>query len=71
MNYLYGFLSSALVYSLLHWALPDKKFDAFIKDGASAGELYHGRWELTVAEAESVDERVLEQIGKEYKGASV
>lgn len=73
MNYLYGFLSSTLVYSLLHWALPDKKFDAFIKDSASAGELlelYHRRWELTVAEAESVDERVLEQTGKEVKGSN-
>ncbi|KAM5359734.1 hypothetical protein ACJZ2D_014261 [Fusarium nematophilum] len=54
MNYLYGFLSSAFVYALLHWAVPDKKLDAFVRESPSAKELqqlYNGRWDVTMAEA--------------------
>lgn len=61
MNYLYGFLSSAVVYSLLHWAVPDKRLDAFLKGSASAKELqqlYSGRWDLTEAQAQSSDEQL-------------
>ncbi|KAM0428508.1 hypothetical protein ACHAPT_006868 [Fusarium lateritium] len=54
LNYLYGFLASAFVYALLHRLVPDKKFDAFVQATPSAKEvqnLYHGRWDITYAEA--------------------
>lgn len=52
-NYLYGFLSSAVVYYLLHWAVPDRKFDTFVKDYPSARELqqlYNDRWDVSVTQ---------------------
>lgn len=62
MNYLYGFLSSAFVYSVLHWAIPDKKFDHFLKQSGSSKELqqlYRERWDITVGQAsEGFDECV-------------
>ncbi|KAH6114452.1 hypothetical protein HBI69_127770 [Parastagonospora nodorum] len=65
MNYLYGFLSSALVYLLLHWAVPDKKLDNFVKSSLSAHELqrlYDGRWQVTMGQMpENCDEGVSEQ----------
>lgn len=54
MNYLYGFMSAGLVYSFLHWVLPDMKLDAFVQNDSSPKELqqlYGGRWDVTVAEA--------------------
>jgi NCS1 family nucleobase:cation symporter-1 len=47
MNYLYGFLSSACLYFLLHWTVPDKKLDTFLKSDLCALELqqlYDDRW---------------------------
>lgn len=62
MNYLYGFLSSALVYFLLHWAVPDKKMDNFVKSSVSAHELqqlYDDRWQVTIGQTpEKFDESV-------------
>jgi NCS1 family nucleobase:cation symporter-1 len=62
MNYLYGFLSSAFVYFLLHWVVIDKKLDAFVKSGFSARELqqlYDDRWQLTMGQTpENFDESV-------------
>ncbi|KAL2825672.1 hypothetical protein BJY01DRAFT_154684 [Aspergillus pseudoustus] len=51
INYLYGFFVSAAVHTFLHWALPDRKLDAFVKDGTPAREVqafYEARWDGTV-----------------------
>lgn len=70
MNYLYGFLSSAAVYFLLHWAVPDMKLDTFIKSGLSAHELqqlYDGRWQVTMGQTpENFDKSV---SGRNDKGS--
>ncbi|KAF5667675.1 hypothetical protein FCIRC_9833 [Fusarium circinatum] len=55
LNYLFGFIVSAAVYYGLHIAVPDKKFDAFIKDGTTAKEVqavYDERWDMTYSESE-------------------
>ncbi|KAF5012671.1 hypothetical protein FDECE_1302 [Fusarium decemcellulare] len=59
LNYLYGFLASALVYTLLHRFVPDQKFDNFIRTSESAKTLqdqYGGRWDITYAESAEVSE---------------
>ncbi|KAG4266513.1 hypothetical protein FPRO04_13520 [Fusarium proliferatum] len=53
LNYLFGFIVSAAVYYGLHMVVPDKKFDAFIKDGTTAKEVqavYDERWDMTYSE---------------------
>ncbi|POR39408.1 Uncharacterized protein TPAR_00411 [Tolypocladium paradoxum] len=48
LNYLYGFLASAVVYALLHWAFPAPALDDFVRDATSARELqqhYRDRWD--------------------------
>ncbi|KAH8714592.1 NCS1 nucleoside transporter family protein [Ilyonectria robusta] len=53
-NYMYGFLSSALVYSVLHFAFPDARSDDFVRNSPSARDLqqqYQSRWDdVTLAE---------------------
>ncbi|KAL6411529.1 NCS1 nucleoside transporter family protein [Ilyonectria robusta] len=53
-NYMYGFLSSALVYSVLHFAFPDARSDDFVRNSPSARDLqqqYQTRWDdVTLAE---------------------
>lgn len=39
MNYLYGFLSSGLVYTVLHWVFPAGRLDAFVRNAGTPGEL--------------------------------
>ncbi|KAK7417789.1 hypothetical protein QQZ08_011485 [Neonectria magnoliae] len=59
LNYIYGFLSSAFVYSLLHRVFPDAKSDAFVRDSPSAKALqehYQTRWEVTLAEMPDLEE---------------
>lgn len=73
MNYLYGFLASAAVYSVLHWVLPDKKFNEFVQGGESAKEiqrLYNGKWDVTIAQAPDVLEQVYEGNGKHPESAT-
>ncbi|KAF7552927.1 hypothetical protein G7Z17_g3992 [Cylindrodendrum hubeiense] len=53
LNYLYGFLASGLVYSLLHFVFPDAKSAEFVRNSPSAKELqqqYETRWDVTLAE---------------------
>ncbi|KAJ4248733.1 hypothetical protein NW762_012571 [Fusarium torreyae] len=59
LNYLFGFLVSALVYYVLHLAVPDKGFDAFVKDGTPAKEVqrvYDERWDMTYTDGEPASE---------------
>ena len=54
LNYVYGFMASAFAYALLHRLVSDQKLDAFVQENTSAKEvqdLYHGRWDITYAEA--------------------
>ncbi|KAL4972736.1 permease for cytosine/purines, uracil, thiamine, allantoin-domain-containing protein [Aspergillus desertorum] len=49
LNYLYGFLVSAAAHAFLHWAVPDRKLNAFVKSGMPASEiqaLSNERWEV-------------------------
>lgn len=49
MNYLYGFMSSALVYWALHAAFPDKRLDEWVRSSPDAKTLqreYQERWDL-------------------------
>jgi nucleobase:cation symporter-1, NCS1 family len=61
LNYLYGFLVSASIYSLLHFVFPDQKLNAFVRDSPSAKELqqtYDERWAIVTGENSSVSESV-------------
>jgi NCS1 family nucleobase:cation symporter-1 len=75
MNYLYGFLSSAFVYFLLHWAVPDKKLDTFVKSGLSACELqqlYDDHWQVTVGQMpENSDESISGRHDKDLHSVKV
>lgn len=68
LNYLYGFLASASVYSLLHFVFPDQKLDAFVRDSPSAKEVqqaYDESWAIVTAENSSVTGSILgEGLGK-------
>lgn len=68
MNYLYGFLSAAVVYSSLHWIISDNRIDRFVRQDSTPKELqqlYSDRWDVTVGESpESVDERLEAQHDK-------
>ncbi|KAL4935176.1 hypothetical protein BDV06DRAFT_234578 [Aspergillus oleicola] len=53
INYLYGFLVSAAVHTFLHWVIPDRKLDSFVKDATPAKEiqaLYNSRWEVAAGQ---------------------
>ncbi|KAK1544786.1 hypothetical protein CPAR01_02288 [Colletotrichum paranaense] len=53
MSYIYGLLSSGLVYALLHWLFPARSLNAFVKDAPSARELQgiqQSKWDVTLAE---------------------
>ncbi|KAK6212819.1 hypothetical protein LQW54_004908 [Pestalotiopsis sp. IQ-011] len=41
LNYLYGFLSSAGCFALLHWVFPDACVDAFVKGSESVKEIMY------------------------------
>lgn len=54
LNYLYGFLSSAVVYWLLHRIFPAKDVDHFVQNAPSAKEVqqhYTERWEVDLSQA--------------------
>ena len=54
LNYLYGFLSSAGVYVLLHWLFPARNVDRFIRTSPSPREVqqfYADRGEVTLDQA--------------------
>ncbi|EHK44883.1 hypothetical protein TRIATDRAFT_139428 [Trichoderma atroviride IMI 206040] len=54
LNYLYGFVSSAVVYGLLHWIFPAREVDDFVKNAPSAREVqqhYTDRWEVDLSQA--------------------
>ncbi|KAL7948742.1 NCS1 nucleoside transporter family protein [Trichoderma barbatum] len=53
LTYLYGFLSSGVVYSLLHWMFPAKDVDDFVRTAPSPREVqqhYTERWEVNLAQ---------------------
>jgi hypothetical protein len=53
MSYIYGFISSALVYALLHKVFPSKAQADFVNQPATSIEvrrLYEERWDVTLAE---------------------
>ncbi|KAI8295953.1 ncs1 nucleoside transporter family protein [Colletotrichum sp. SAR11_240] len=57
MSYVYGLLSSGLVYAVLHRVFPAKALDSFVKTAPSARELqeFHlGKWDVTLAETPNV-----------------
>ncbi|KAH0489557.1 hypothetical protein TgHK011_009980 [Trichoderma gracile] len=57
LNYLYGFLSSAGVYVLLHWLFPAQNVDRFVRTSPSPGEVqqfYSDRWEMALDQAAQV-----------------
>lgn len=59
LNYLYGFLASAVAYALLHRIFPDRKLDAFVQNGASAREtqrFYNRRWDVIEAQTPEIEE---------------
>lgn len=48
LNYLYGFLSSGLVYIALHMVFPDASLNAFVKDSTTPQEAmvyYRRKWD--------------------------
>jgi NCS1 family nucleobase:cation symporter-1 len=75
MNYLYGFLSSACLYFLLHWTVPDKKLDTFLKSDLCALELqqlYDDRWQVTMGQTpENFDESVSRRNEKDSHSVKV
>ncbi|KAL7794421.1 permease for cytosine/purines, uracil, thiamine, allantoin domain-containing protein [Trichoderma ceciliae] len=57
LNYLYGFVSSAVVYAALHWIFPAKEVDDFVRSAPSAKEVqrhYTDRWEVDLSQASQV-----------------
>uniref|UniRef100_A0A8H7NHT0 Uracil permease n=1 Tax=Bionectria ochroleuca TaxID=29856 RepID=A0A8H7NHT0_BIOOC len=53
LNYLFGFLASGLLYWALHLIFPDEKSDEFVRnsqDAKTLQQLYHTRWDVTLAE---------------------
>ncbi|KAL4793049.1 permease for cytosine/purines, uracil, thiamine, allantoin-domain-containing protein [Aspergillus venezuelensis] len=61
INYLYGFLVSAAVHTFLHWAIPDRKLDSFVKGATPAKEiqaLYDSRWGVLVGQEGAVEGEV-------------
>lgn len=57
MSYIYGLLSSGLVYAMLHRIFPAKALDSFVRTAPSARELRElrlGEWDCTLAETPNV-----------------
>ncbi|KAF3764076.1 NCS1 nucleoside transporter family protein [Cryphonectria parasitica EP155] len=57
MNYLYGFLSSGLVYIVLHRVFPSSKLSAFVKDSTTAEQTmayYRQKWEMEDSDRHAV-----------------
>lgn len=57
MSYIYGLLSSGLVYAVLHWTFPAKALESFVRTAPSARELrelHLGEWDCTLAETPNV-----------------
>ncbi|KAK2010864.1 NCS1 nucleoside transporter family protein [Colletotrichum eremochloae] len=57
MSYMYGLLSSGVVYALLHKVFPANALDSFVKNSPSARELQHlhqAKWDVTLAETTEV-----------------
>ncbi|RFN55296.1 hypothetical protein FIE12Z_549 [Fusarium flagelliforme] len=55
LNYLFGFMISAVVYYVLHLVVPERKLDEFVKDGISAQETqqkYHESWNMPYTDGE-------------------
>lgn len=48
MNYLYGYISSVVVYYVLHLIFPARALDAFVRDSTTAKQLqrqYNEQWD--------------------------
>lgn len=57
MSYVYGLLSSGLVYAALHRIFPAKALESFVRTAPSARELrelHLGEWDCTLAETPNV-----------------
>lgn len=57
MSYIYGLLSSGLVYALLHWAFPAEALESFVSTAPSAREIremHLGEWDCTLAETPNI-----------------
>ncbi|RYP71977.1 hypothetical protein DL770_008039 [Monosporascus sp. CRB-9-2] len=57
MSYIYGFLSSGVVYAALHWAFPADACSAFLRDAPSAEEVrrkYLDKWDVELSEMPAV-----------------
>lgn len=71
MSYMYGLLSSGLVYALLHRFFPAKSLDRFVKEAPSARELqmlHQGKWDVTLSETPGILEMLSGQGGKTATG---
>lgn len=58
MSYVYGLLSSGLVYAVLHRVFPVKVLESFVRTAPSAKELrelHLGEWDCTLAETPRVE----------------
>lgn len=69
MSYIYGLLSSGLVYAVLHRVFPAEALESFIRTAPSARELreiHLGEWDCTLAETPNVQvvHRVASHGGK-------
>lgn len=64
MSYIYGLLSSGLVYAVLHRIFPAKALESFVRTAPSARELRElrlGEWDCTLAETPNV--QVIDEVG--------
>lgn len=64
MSYIYGLLSSGLVYAVLHRIFPAKALESFVRTAPSARELRElrlGEWDCTLAETPNV--QVVDEVG--------
>lgn len=71
LNYLYGFVASALTYALLHRLFPAHRVDGFVRDSPSAELLrrqYEEEWEA-VAVDDTVGMAVI--LGRDGGGSAV
>ncbi|GJC89774.1 transporter aclS [Colletotrichum liriopes] len=74
MSYLYGLLSSGLVYALLHKVFPARALYAFVRDAPSPRELQEmqkGKWDVTLAETPDILEVLSGKGGKAHNTADV